>query len=554
MTLARAPAGSSIVAGSCASHQFKDSAKDNVVGTTAGLCCTDRAICSLTCNAGRIYKLNYASLRCAGKTCVAGDEGQCCMDDTTKCKGTTGIAAACGASSSQSWWKDASLDNTFADGAVATCCTDRVKCSTMAASTCGAGKKLNPAMTNQLCAGKTCGATDIATCCTHDATKCGGTMNVCSAADKYLPSSKMGTDGTTAGVCCLTKATCDASVCTAGMKLRSGTNYCATGTCTASDEAMCCMIDPTKCRAVNHLSCPKGHFRDPKKWNTIAPNSELSKELCCSAQASCSTMTACDNGMKTKHITTNLFCATDTCVASDNSVCCTPDHTKCLGSSVTCSGCQFKDSAKYGTAAGKWHNCCTVGKTCTGYSCSAGDKLRTDHAKRHCAGLTCADSDNSKCCEPDPAKCKGSSPACSDKQFKDTAKYGSVGSTAGVCCTDKAACKASICSAGMKLKSGTHYCAGKACVSGDEGMCCEADTAKCRGANVNCAATNTRGGMFKDPAKYGTVGTTAAACCTAYDCEAASPTCGSSMFKDSNKNSVFVTWNARTECVGNLFR
>jgi hypothetical protein len=136
-------------------------------------------------------------------------------------------------------------------------------------------------------------------------------------------------------------------------------------------------------------------------------------------------------------------------------------------------------------------------------------KAKTNAATLYCAS-TVGGCTNANCCDSDTTKCGGTNVACGANQYKDASKNGVTGTTAALCCTNQAACSTLTCAAGYKQKTGTLYCATNACsATTDSGTCCEGDTTKCGGTNVACGAN-----QYKDTAKNGVTGTTAALCCT----------------------------------------
>merc|ERR1719353_113131 len=178
----------------------------------------------------------------------------------------------------------------------------------------------------------------------------------------------------------------------------------------------------------------------------------------------------------------------------------------------TCDAVQFLDTAKAGVTAGtsdadKKNNCCTNLATCSGYSCSAGYKLKSNPGNFYCASDTCATGDASTCCELDTTKCGGiTGLTCDTGKYWDSAKAGNTAGTTDTekktnCCTTKAMCSTYTCAAGYTsiTAASTTTCSSDA-ASCTSSACCTADTTKCGGITaLTCDADK-----YWDPNKAGT--------------------------------------------------
>jgi len=303
----------------------------------------------------------------------------------------------------------------------------------------------------------------------------------------------------------------------------SGTN-CIAGKMYAQQIAGCyCEPDSSQC--INTaVTCGSSRFKDTAK-NKVVPANPVT--ACCTNKAKCSTIT-CAAGDKQKAAAADLLCAMGTCAttgaASDRTTCCENDSTKCKYSTVACGTVKYKDSTKDGTTAGisGVANCCINKAKCSTYSCpTAGKKQRCNAGTLFCAGSSCVKkNDEATCCMDDEQKCRGASVACAASRFKDSAKYGTLGTSDASCCTNRALCTTITCPAGQKkiTAHASTYCATSTCsttagttanpVVDDRLSCCVDVVTECKGASVTCAANK-----IKDPATYGTVGSTDLACC-----------------------------------------
>jgi len=150
------------------------------------------------------------------------------------------------------------------------------------------------------CATNTCATTTDFNCCEADDTKCAGLNALaaisCAEANHYYDSAnKAGTAATTANkntgtTCCTAKAVCSASACSAGYKLKTNAAslYCATSTCTTTDNAACCDQDNTKCGGTAQVTCTYGstsYYWDSAKAGTVFTTKGTD---CCSAKGMCS--------------------------------------------------------------------------------------------------------------------------------------------------------------------------------------------------------------------------------------------------------------------------
>jgi hypothetical protein len=212
-------------------------------------------------------------------------------------------------------------------------------------------------------------------------------------------------------------------------------------------------------------------------------------------------------GTKQKLAHATTYCASATCVTSDQSTCCEIDDTKCKGVTVSCPTCKYKDTGKNGVSAGKF-NCCTNKGLCKDLTCGAGLKKKANDATTHCASSSCTTTDYAVCCENIAGKCRAATVTCAAGKFKDPAKYGTTGATAALCCSNKAKCSSVTCATGKKqiAAAATTYCAGSSCATSDN--CCENDSTRCQYSGVSCGV-----GKYKDTSKNGAVGSTAAQCC-----------------------------------------
>jgi len=372
-------------------------------------------------------------------------------------------------------------------------------------------------------------------------------LSITCGSGKLLNSAKYGTvhDGRIS-TCCTTRAKCSTIGCPAGKKpiTDNAKIYCAKSVCTTTgavnDVATCCVTDASKCLG-STFTCGAFRFRDTAK-NAINGNTDTA---CCSPRAKCSSVT-CVAGKKKIAAAATTYCAglacTTSCTGSGctterDSKCCENDVKKCGGTSVTCTVGKYKDTAKYNTVGTTDLLCCSNSAKCTTITCAAGMKKKFAHATTYCAAATCVTTDQSTCCEDDDTKCKGVTVSCPTCKYKATSTNGNSAGKYN-CCTGRALCSTMTCSAGMKKKTAhaTTYCAKSGCISVDRPTCCENIAGRCIGATVTCAA-----GKFKDPAKYGVAGATAALCCSNM-AKCSSVTCGTGMRK--------IAAAATTYCAG----
>jgi len=208
------------------------------------------------------------------------------------------------------------------------------------------------------------------------------------------------------------------------------------------------------------LQCDADKFWDSAKAdNAVGATDAETKASCCTAKASCSTLTTCPAGWKKKSESdaSALYCASSTCtLQTDGGKCCDSDDTKCAGlpSLFQCDAGQFKDGAKNGEDAGttdaqKKANCCTAKGSCSTYTCPAGHKKKDDASTTTCdyANAQCTMMEgNQKCCEADTTKCGGiSAIECDGDNYWDSAKADVEFGTSDAdkktnCCTPKATC------------------------------------------------------------------------------------------------------------------
>merc|ERR1711904_151302 len=141
---------------------------------------------------------------------------------------------------------------------------DKAACSTLS---CPAGYKQKTG--THYCATNTCAASESSTCCEPDTTKCLGATVNCPVATQYKDAAKNGVVGTTVALCCTDKAACSTLTCPAGYKQKTGTHYCATNTCAASESSTCCEPDTTKCAGAT-VNCPVAtQYKDTAKNGVV---------------------------------------------------------------------------------------------------------------------------------------------------------------------------------------------------------------------------------------------------------------------------------------------
>merc|ERR1719183_3307898 len=122
----------------------------------------------------------------------------------------------------------------------------------------------------------------------------------------------------------------------------TGLNYCPSGKMYAEEVAGCyCVEDKNKC--VNTaVTCGSTRFKDTAKKNNNVINPLTA---CCTAKATCNTMTLCDAWQRKKLNANELLCAKGTCTAADKAQCCENDPLKCISqSSLACGSGKFKDT------------------------------------------------------------------------------------------------------------------------------------------------------------------------------------------------------------------
>jgi len=222
---------------------------------------------------------------CGTATCGAGDEGKCCEDDATKCKGIGGIV--CASNHYVDMTKFGSPATSSDKNTV--CCTAKATCAGYTCS--GAGRKLKATPGDHHCGTATCGAGDEGTCCEDDATTCKWITGIVCPGTSYRDSTKDGSAATSSdknSVCCTAKATCDTHTCGAGMKLKASpeTLRCNTKTCGSGDESTCCIDDPNKCKGITGVSCSSGKYKSSANWNLPATANDKNT-VCCAAFATC---------------------------------------------------------------------------------------------------------------------------------------------------------------------------------------------------------------------------------------------------------------------------
>jgi hypothetical protein len=360
---------------------------------------------------------------------------------------------------------------------------------------------------------------------------CGGIGGVSCATGYYEDSAKAGTAATSSTkntACCTAKATCTGYSCSAGYTLKASPgNIMGTGATSSLSNSMCCDTDATKCLGIGSVVCATGYYEDSTKAGTAA-TATYKNTVCCTAKATC-TGYSCSAGYTLKASPGNIMGTGDTSTLSTGT-CCDNDVTKCFGiGSVVCATGYYEDSAKAGTAAtatDKNTVCCTAKATCTGYSCSAGYKLKASPGNIMGTGGTSTLS-TTTCCDVDATTCGGiGGVTCPTGYYADSAKYGTAATATtkdSVCCTARATCQGySSCSTGMNVEA--IRCTTDTSSCGNAG-CCVSDAITCGGVGgVTCAT-----GYYEDSAKAGTAASsstkntaccTAKATCTGYSCSA----------------------------------
>jgi hypothetical protein len=110
------------------------------------------------------------------------------------------------------------------------------------------------------------------------------------------------------------------------------------------------------------VSCGSTKYKDATR-NGWLQGCEA-KASCCSDKARCSTRT-CPAGKQLKANAYDLYCATSTCGAADDTTCCESDATVCAGATVTCGADKYKDPAKHSESLTDVKTkCCTARTKC----------------------------------------------------------------------------------------------------------------------------------------------------------------------------------------------
>merc|ERR1719324_423214 len=217
-------------------------------------------------------------------------------------------------------------------------------------------------------------------CCTPDTAKCAGYTGFCDTG-KYNDPAK---DGDAAGTtdtekktnCCTTKAFCDSvNGNTAGaiscpphhVKISAPDNMPCLGNAASCTASLCCTPDTSKCAGVT-VACGTDKYEDTAKDGETAGTTDADKKAaCCTAKAKCDTFT-CPAGYNKKSDAATTHCPGNAATCTE-SLCCTPDTPKCVGTTVTCDTDMYKDVEKAGQTAGttdadKKAACCTTRATC----------------------------------------------------------------------------------------------------------------------------------------------------------------------------------------------
>lgn len=436
---------------SCTSTTCPPGSRSRPGATCAGPTCVaeDRQRCcqesckTFDCPYAFTAKADKESLFCVGEYCGSGDEQSCCdrratcadykfgcpdkhhargheaLCKTTNCTKEDDEELCCAGTCAMLECPDsthipkasninglcASFSCNSTDRAM--CCSARESCSNFK---CPAGTVHNGHLVR--CMGEKCEPDDYKTCCTN-------TCDILECVEGYVKRAEASTldckglgctDPSDMTLCCEEASPCSNFQCPAGLVNRGAYVHCNGHTCSASDEAACCM------NTCANYTCPAPYTKlehsDDVHCHSHNCNDHDDRDTCCAMRAMCSTY-ECPAGLV--GVSTDQYCSGIVCNSGDTEICCRaakPELTyefveaempgKCLGSAgeepehsrtytqqelesghTTCGALCLKDNMCWGYSPDTEGNCIAwlVPKLIGGGSSQHGEHCFLKHVK-----------------------------------------------------------------------------------------------------------------------------------------------------------------------------